>query len=271
MVRRSILLPSAALVFVAGAVGAVEGSAVRVILEPETVPPVEVEEVAATTVPLVEEPSACPENMVLVEGEYCPKVQHRCLRYLDPPGTYENFRCAEYAQPAICKSEQKVKMRFCIDRDEYAEPGEKRPANFKSFTDAKRLCKAQGKRVCTESEWNFACEGEEMRPYPYGFERDAEACHADQKDIVDRKVGKLYDLRAPTGSHPECISPFGVRDLSGSMEEFVAIDGTSARRPAMKGAYWQPGRNHCRAAQTAHDSYYNGTETGFRCCGEPTE
>jgi hypothetical protein len=37
----------------------------------------------------------------------------------------------------------------------------------------------------------------------------------------------------------------------------------------MKGAYWQPGRNFCRAAQTAHDRYYNGTETGFRCCSDP--
>jgi hypothetical protein len=39
----------------------------------------------------------------------------------------------------------------------------------------------------------------------------------------------------------------------------------------MKGAFWQPSRNFCRAAQTAHDRYYNGTETGFRCCSEPHE
>ncbi|MGE3676199.1 MAG: hypothetical protein AB7K71_41400, partial [Polyangiaceae bacterium] len=31
----------------------------------------------------------CPANMVLVEGEYCPKVKQTCLRYLDPPGRFE--------------------------------------------------------------------------------------------------------------------------------------------------------------------------------------
>jgi hypothetical protein len=64
------------------------------------------------------------------------------------------------------------------------------------------------------------------------------------------------------------VSPFGVFDLAGNLEEFVTIDGSSPPRPAMKGAYWQPGRNFCRAAQTAHDNLYRGTETGFRCCSE---
>ncbi|MCA9644055.1 MAG: SUMF1/EgtB/PvdO family nonheme iron enzyme [Myxococcales bacterium] len=216
----------------------------------------------------VKQEEVCPADMVLVEGEYCPEVKQHCLRYMDGPGRYEQFRCAEYAQPAKCTSNYRVSMRFCMDRDEYAEAGESRPANFKSFNDAKKTCSAQGKRVCAESEWNFACEGEEMRPYPYGFKRDPEACNADLQDIVDTEKGKLYDLRAERGSHPKCESPFGVRDMSGNLEEFVAIDGTANSRPAMKGAYWQPGRNFCRAAQTAHDSYYNGMETGFRCCAD---
>jgi hypothetical protein len=59
-----------------------------------------------------------------------------------------------------------------------------------------------------------------------------------------------------------------VRNLAGNLEEFVALDGPGRARPAMKGAYWQPSRNFCRAAQTAHDEYYNGIETGFRCCAD---
>lgn len=213
------------------------------------------------------EPSACPADMVLVEGDYCPEVEHHCKRYLDPPGRYQHFRCAEYG-PSTCTSKRRVRMRYCIDRDEYAAEGTPLPANHQSFTHAARTCEALGKRVCWESEWNFACEGEQMRPYPYGFERDASACNADRTDILGPS-GKLRDLRAPAGAHPRCASPFGVRDLTGNLEEFVAIDGTRPVRPAMKGAYWQPGRNHCRAAQTAHDSFYHGTETGFRCCADP--
>jgi formylglycine-generating enzyme required for sulfatase activity len=106
-----------------------------------------------------------------------------------------------------------------------------------------------------------------MRPYPYGFKRDSSACNADNFDIVG-KDGKLRDLRAPSNAHPRCESPFGIRNMAGNLEEFVAMDGSRPVRPAMKGAYWQPSRNFCRAAQTAHDRYYNGMETGFRCCSD---
>lgn len=213
------------------------------------------------------ESSACKPNMILVEGMYCPEVRHDCKRYMDPPGRYEFFRCAEYAQPARCLSTQRKKMRFCIDRDEYAANEQSLPDNFQSWTRANQVCQSQGKRVCLESEWNFACEGEEMRPYPYGFRRDPSACNADRTDILN-DYGQLKDLRAPGNAYPRCVSPFGVRNLSGNLEEFVSIDGTVPVLPAMKGAYWQPSRNHCRAAQTAHDRFYNGTETGFRCCSD---
>jgi formylglycine-generating enzyme required for sulfatase activity len=216
--------------------------------------------------PEPEGPSACPANMVLVEGSYCPKVQLNCKQYMDPKGRYEEFRCAEYG-PSRCLSKERRPMRFCIDRTEFTEPGETLPANHRSFTHGEKACAAQGKRMCRESEWNFACEGEQMRPYPYGFSRDSSACNADRLDVVSPE-GKLRDLRAPGGSFGRCASPFGVMDMAGNLEEFVAMDRQGPPQPAMKGAYWQPSRNFCRAAQTAHDRYYNGTETGFRCCSD---
>ena len=46
--------------------------------------------------------------------------------------------------------------------------------------EAEAICKKASKRLCTENEWTFACEGEEVRPYPYGWTRDATAC------VIDR-------------------------------------------------------------------------------------
>ncbi|MEB2323172.1 MAG: SUMF1/EgtB/PvdO family nonheme iron enzyme [Sorangiineae bacterium] len=223
---------------------------------------------------LVEEapaaPSACPDGMLLVEGDYCPNVQLNCRRYLDAPGgRFSEFRCAEYA-PSTCRSKERVHKRFCIDQYEYRASGSTLPENHQSWTMADKTCRGLGKRTCWESEYNFACEGEELRPYPYGFDRDATACNADHTDVVDA-TGKLKDMRAAPGEYPRCASPFGVMDLAGNLEEFVSIDGSTPVRPAMKGAYWQPSRNFCRAAQTAHDRYYNGTETGFRCCSDPAD
>src|SRR6185295_18987817 len=126
-------------------------------------------------------------------------------------------------------------LRYCIDRDEYTPPGESLPSNFRSWTHAKKTCSDQGKRVCMESEYNFACEGEEMRPYPYGFKRDTTACNADHTDVVGTD-GRLRDLRVPGNANPRCESPFGIRHLAGNLEEFVSIDGPNPVRPAMKGA-----------------------------------
>src|SRR5579863_9145287 len=103
--------------------------------------------------------TACPRGMTLVEGEYCPHVEQRCLRWMDPPGRYHEYRCAEYAKPARCLAPRKH-VRFCIDRRERAEQGTGLPLNVQSWTDAKRACEAAGARVCKESEWTFACEGE---------------------------------------------------------------------------------------------------------------
>lgn len=238
------------------------------MVEPAATRPTTLSAVRPASVEVLRQ-EACSQDMVLVEGRYCPEVELRCKRYLDPEGRYERFRCAEYG-PSICRSKERRAMRFCIDQHEFVPQGEVLPANQKSFNNADKTCRSLGKRVCQESEWNFACEGEAMQPYPYGFSRDAEACNADRTDIVGAD-GKLRDLRAPPGSHPRCASPFGVLDMTGNLEEFVAIDGSRPVRPAMKGAYWQPGRNFCRAAQTAHDRYYNGTETGFRCCADAAQ
>ena len=58
---------------------------------------------SATRPPAPTTTAECPASMVLVEGEYCPEVEQRCVEWLDPPGTrYEHFRCKRYAQPATC-------------------------------------------------------------------------------------------------------------------------------------------------------------------------
>lgn len=207
----------------------------------------------------------CPDDMVLVEGEYCPEVEQTCLEWMDPPGRYHNFRCAKYA-PSVCKS-KRVHMRYCIDRTERTVEGTKTPKNFVSFFQAKDMCSQAGGRVCRESEWQFACEGEEMRPYPYGFERDPSACNTDIFDNLKTRRG-LVDHRSEAGAHPRCASPFGVQDLAGNMEEWVAADGPSKMgwKQVLKGSWWIPSRHACRQFQVGHGPEYGGAEIGTRCC-----
>jgi hypothetical protein len=212
------------------------------------------------------EPRTCPDGMVLVEGEYCPNLEHECARWLDPAtDRYAYFRCAEYKRKAVCRG-KKVHKRFCIDTIERTEQSGGLPRNHVTWTQAKQLCEADGARLCMTSEWNFACEGEEMRPYPYGWDRDATACNIDVMTGLGR-VGKLVDHRSPASAHPRCVSPFGVHDMSGNIQEWTTLDGAGpGQRELLKGSWWLPGQNACRSTQPGHGASYGGAETGYRCC-----
>lgn len=216
---------------------------------------------------------ACPPEMVAVEGEYCTDVRHNCTKWLDDPAL-PYARCGEYEPKATCVGER-VKMSFCIDRYEYTKPGEQLPMNHASFVIAQDTCKGLGKRVCTEDEWNFACEGEEMRPYPYGWKREAK-CNQDRpkEDLYDpsnKQYQVLADRRMPNGANPECVSPFGVHDMVGNMDEPVLRESQRFNYPyrnGLKGGWWMPARNRCRPATTKHDDHYKDIQVGVRCCAD---
>jgi sulfatase modifying factor 1 len=212
------------------------------------------------------EGSSCPKGMLLVEGEHCPEAEQVCLKWLDPP-PYQNLRCGEYAKPVKCKAPTKH-VRFCVDREEYAESETEGalPMVNKTWGEARSLCEARGARLCRESEWEFACEGPEMSPYPYGFKRDSSVCNLDRTDLGGAN-DKLRDHRAPLTAFPDCMSPFGVHDMVGNVDEWVEREGAVApHRSALRGGWWLPGRNRCRAATLGHDEGYSGKQVGFRCC-----
>jgi hypothetical protein len=215
--------------------------------------------------------SACPEGMILVEGEYCPDVEEKCLEWMDPPTSrYAHFRCAHYEKPSKCRSKERVHRRYCIDATERTEEGSDLPRHFMSWTSSKKLCESVGARLCRESEWIFACEGEEMRPYPYGWDRDPTACNTDIFEGIGRP-GRLRAHRSPAGSHAKCASPFGVQDLAGNVEEWAQADGPGQGskmgwKEVLKGSWWIPSRHACRQFQIGHNDVYNGAETGTRCC-----
>jgi len=204
--------------------------------------------------------------MALVEGEYCTRTHQVCDRWVDEGSEFlPQTRCAKF-RPSKC-IDDKVHKRFCIDVDEYTPPDDKLPANYQSWTMASQTCRSLGKRLCTESEWNFACEGEEMLPYPYGYDRNNTLCNFDLTDLMNTK-GKLKDWRKPSSSLDKCTSPFGVRNMVGNIDEWVFREGgmLTPFRSALKGGWWMAARNRCRPATTAHDEYYKDTQTGFRCC-----
>jgi hypothetical protein len=222
---------------------------------------------------------SCPDGMLEVEGSFCPEVEQKCLRWIDPEGVFPR-RCAEFAPTSRCVGKTTPK-HFCIDRYEWPnKPGEN-PVVMKTWFEAKDACAATGKRLCGDSEWTVACEGQERLPYPYGYDRSSEACNIDKPhpDVNERALGsadaKVRDAEAkrlwqgePSGSRASCVSPYGVFDMTGNVDEWVVNESGLPFKSGLKGGYWGPVRDRCRPMTTVHAESFSFYQIGFRCCSD---
>ena len=113
-----------------------------------------------------------------------------------------------------------------IDLYEFPNVRGELPVLVDSWFEAARLCAERGQRLCTSSEWQFACSGPEGASYsssdkpqhlPANFGR--RFCNTVGSDIAgdDPDPGDL----APSGSFPNCSSSTGVFDLTGNAHEWL--------------------------------------------------
>jgi sulfatase modifying factor 1 len=195
--------------------------------------------------------------------------------------------------PARCRTFDPVKiatelaklptqaMDYCIDRFEYPNVLGQNPMIVATFREAEAICKKGSKRLCNENEWTFACEGEEARPYPYGWTRDATACVIDRSwrpfgenalqprdgTKAREELDRLWQGE-PSGSRGACRSPFGVYDLTGNVDEWTRSVNAKGYTSILKGGYWGPVRARCRPSTRAHNEDFVAYQQSFRCCGD---
>jgi len=111
--------------------------------EPEPVPePVPVPTPASTTSPDKPLPraeaGACPDDTLLVDGEYCEKLAVECLKKFYAPQNHL-WVCLEVKKPTRCEG-PKRHMRFCIDRYEFPNKKGVRPMVMQNFYQAQVHC-----------------------------------------------------------------------------------------------------------------------------------
>ncbi len=156
------------------------------------------------------------------------------------------------------------------------------PMIFVPWAEARAYCTWQGKRLPTEAEWELAASWNSelgaKNLWPWG--NDASSALA---NVGDGRVGKT----AVVGSFLEDISPAGVLDMGGNVQEWVLdwyksdyyriADETNPQGPSYRrgegsgrsvrgGSYADENIAQARTANRNHaDEKYGQANIGFRC------
>jgi len=241
-------------------------------------------------------PRGCPDGMVRVEGQYLVAAsgadddsvlasQNSCCTEWRSAARGADGLCATF--DAGCWAIERARlgrrpMSVCVDRFEFPNRRGEYPVVVSTYAESAAYCARDGKRLCTESEWTFACEGEEGLPYPYGYARDPGACNFERKvplDIAGDFAPRMLPSTAaaldrafeglPSGERPRCVSPTGVADLTGNVDEWTTSTRRGGYRMILKGGHSGFVRSRCRPATRGHGPLYVNHSQGFRCCADP--
>jgi formylglycine-generating enzyme required for sulfatase activity len=132
------------------------------------------------------------------------------------------------------------------------------PINCIEWAQASTYCRAQGKRLPTEEEWEWAAQGgDQERTYPWGYRApDAQLCWSGRE---------RRDSTCPVGSFPEGDARGGIHDLAGNVGEWTS--STEPDGHVVKAGGWNmpdPASARSASREVAIPAF-RGPTTGFRC------
>ena len=163
------------------------------------------------------------------------------------------------------------------DGDRSCSEPDRMPWSNVSWSEAEAACLAQGKRLCTEAEWQVSCEGPLAYVYPYGDVYDPEACNGRDYDHdcvapdgnYALATGTPYGCPAPATTG--CIGDYFTIDMSGNLMEWTSTDVGSAT-PMYRvrgGSFDNIGAGMtCQFSFISAEAEFRYGDLGFRCCSD---
>lgn len=191
------------------------------------------------------------------------RIDHR----VDDVGGAVSVRAPEGAvlEPVIRKVESRrfelidmVRIEdFLIDRWEFPNERGAPPRTGVSWREARRACRALGKRLCSLKEWQKACNSDKRRNrYPYGRIYKPERCQVEGTEP------------RPIGERRDCRGEFEVYDLVGNVGEWVETKDKEDRTEwcVAGGAFDDKEQAACTRCVPRAEIEEPDARVGFRCC-----
>lgn len=157
------------------------------------------------------------------------------------------------------RAEKRVSLHgYCIDQYEYPDRQGEPPMVGVSWNGAEGACAAQGKRLCSEEEWEKACKGPANLRFPYGEAFQGGVCNGPGRAI------------RPVGGSPGCKSGYGIFDLSGNVAEWTSTKfQVGATDRTVKGGSFASSDTDLRCSARANRPPESKSgKVGFRCCAD---
>jgi formylglycine-generating enzyme required for sulfatase activity len=118
----------------------------------------------------------------------------------------------------------------------YPQGWDRKPVTWVALEDARAYAAWAGKRLPHEWEWQYAAQGNDSRPYPWGKTPGPNA-------LPKPEAGR--QLRPPTDvdAHPRGASPCGAMDLVGNVWQWTDeyVDEHTRAAVVRGGSYYRPG------------------------------
>lgn len=175
-------------------------------------------------------------------------------------------------------------VRAVEGREDVVTQSDAMPLRWVDWLGAYELCAYQGKRLCTEAEWEVAARGDGSGFFPWGnlaatcdkatFNRDGAGCGTDMPSEVGAKPlgASPYGLLDMAGNVAEWCADYYRRDVYAGQADALVTDPVQGEQAAtdshvVRGGGFRDGFGPIRTFErSAHPSDGSRDDLGVRCC-----
>lgn len=125
-----------------------------------------------------------------------------------------------------------------------------------TLADARIACESIGFAVCSGVQWQAACAGPDLWPYPYGEAYGQGVCN-------DHVTGS--GALEVTGGRAGCVGPAGIHDQNGNVWELTDDGRRRGASYRINASMFRPEAGACEASYVVPDAFF-ARDLGFRCC-----